>query len=160
MKLVKHGKNRIGMVNIELYTTMTLRDWLERELDKAYGGGSTIIASIVAHPNPENTGRNAKIIEDTGKVVMFEINVSCPMPAGQDGVGFQILVAAESAEQPVVLMDETVTSNVWEWKTLPLVAFYGQDLVLQLKVDSLGDYSYDWLQAVVRMMPAADTPNQ
>lgn len=90
MKLVKYGKNRIGMVNIELYTTMTLRNWLEKELDKAYGGGSTIIASIVAHPNPENTGRNAKIIEDTRKVVMFEINVSCPMPAGQDGVGFQM----------------------------------------------------------------------
>jgi dihydropyrimidine dehydrogenase (NAD+) subunit PreA len=90
MKLIKSGNKRIGMVNIELYTTMTLQDWLDRELDKAHEGRSAIIASVVAHPNPEDTARNAKIIEDTGKVVMFEINVSCPMPAGEDKVGFQM----------------------------------------------------------------------
>jgi len=90
MKLIKSGNKRIGMVNIELYTTMTLQDWLDRELDKAHEGHSAIIASVVAHPNPEDTARNARIIEDTGKVVMFEINVSCPMPAGADKVGFQM----------------------------------------------------------------------
>ncbi len=90
MKLIKYGKNRIGMVNIELYTTMTLKDWLETELDKAYEGGSLIIASIVAHPDPEDTGINAKVLEGTGKVAMFEINVSCPMPADSSRVGFQM----------------------------------------------------------------------
>lgn len=90
MRLIKHGKNRIGMVNIELYTTLTLQDWLDRELDTACEGGNTIIASIVAHPDPEDTAKNAKIIEDTGKVAMFEINVSCPMPADKDKVGFQM----------------------------------------------------------------------
>jgi dihydropyrimidine dehydrogenase (NAD+) subunit PreA len=90
MKLIKHGKNRIGMVNIELYTTLTLQDWLDRELDEAYEGGNKIIARIVAHPNPEDTAKNAKRIEDTGKVAMFEINVSCPMPADKDKVGFQM----------------------------------------------------------------------
>ncbi len=112
MKLVKHGKNRIGMVNIELYTTMTLRDWLAGELDKAYEGGSTIIASIVAHPNPEDTGRNAKTIEDTGKVVMFEINVSCPMPAGQDRVGFQMGNDPNSCFDQVEAVKKTVTLPV------------------------------------------------
>ncbi len=90
MKLIKHGKNRIGMVNIELYTTMTLQDWLDEELDKAHEGENTIIASVVAHPDPEDTAKNAKVIEDTGRVVAFEINVSCPMPAGADRVGFQM----------------------------------------------------------------------
>lgn len=90
LKLIKFGNKRIGMVNIELYTTMGLQDWLDHELDKAYEGNSMIIASVVAHPDPEDTARNAKIIEDTGKVVMFEINVSCPMPAGEDKVGFQM----------------------------------------------------------------------
>lgn len=90
MRLVKQGKNRIGMVNIELYTTVTLKDWLETEIDKAYEGESLIIASIVAHPDPEDTGRNAKLIEETGKVAMFEINVSCPMPADSSKVGFQM----------------------------------------------------------------------
>lgn len=90
MKLIKSGNRRIGMVNIELYTTMTLQDWLDRELDRAYEGNSAIIASIVANPNPEDTARNAVTIQDTGKVKMFEINVSCPMPAGEDKVGFQM----------------------------------------------------------------------
>ncbi|MDI6762882.1 MAG: tRNA-dihydrouridine synthase [Thermodesulfobacteriota bacterium] len=90
MRLVKHGKNRIGMVNIELYTTMTLKDWLDTELDKACEGDGVIIASIVAHPDPKDTGRNAKLIEETGQVAMFEINVSCPMPADSSKVGFQM----------------------------------------------------------------------
>jgi len=90
MKLIKFGKRRIGMVNIELYTTMPLEDWLDRELEKSYEGNSTIIASIVANPEPEDTGKNARIVEDTGKVAMFEINVSCPMPLGADKVGFQM----------------------------------------------------------------------
>ncbi|MGD0626397.1 MAG: tRNA-dihydrouridine synthase [Thermodesulfobacteriota bacterium] len=90
MKIIRHGKNRIGMVNIELYTTMTLEDWLETDLEKASAGGSCIIASIVAHPDPADTGANARKIEQTGKVAMFEINVSCPMPADQSKVGFQM----------------------------------------------------------------------
>ncbi len=32
-KLIKYGKNRISIVNIGLYTTMSLQDWLEHELD-------------------------------------------------------------------------------------------------------------------------------
>ena len=90
MKIIRHGKNRIGMVNIELYTTMTLEDWLGSDLEKASAGGSCIIASIVAHPDPAATGANARKIERTGKVAMFEINVSCPMPADQSKVGFQM----------------------------------------------------------------------
>lgn len=90
MRLIKHGNQRIGMVNIELYTTMTLQDWLDSELEKAYEGGNVIIASIVAHPDPADTGKNARLIEATGKVAMFEINVSCPMPADADRVGFQM----------------------------------------------------------------------
>jgi dihydropyrimidine dehydrogenase (NAD+) subunit PreA len=78
------------MVNIELYTTMPLQAWLEKELDKAYEGNSKIIASVVANPVPEDTAKNAKTIEDTGKAAMFEINVSCPMPLGEDKVGFQM----------------------------------------------------------------------
>ncbi|MEW6265123.1 MAG: tRNA-dihydrouridine synthase [Thermodesulfobacteriota bacterium] len=90
MKLIKSGPRRIGMINIELYTTMTLQEWLDRELEKACAGGAAIIASVVAQPDPEDTARNAQLIEDTGRVVMFEINVSCPMPLGADKVGFQM----------------------------------------------------------------------
>lgn len=112
LKLIKSGKKRIGMVNIELYTTMTLEEWLERELDKTYEGNSSIIASVVAHPNPEDTARNAEIIEKTGKVVMFEINVSCPMPAGQDKVGFQMGNDPESCKRQVEALKKTVSIPV------------------------------------------------
>lgn len=112
MKLIKFGKKRIGMVNIELYTTMTLQDWLDRELDKAYKGNSSIIASVVAHPNPEDTAQNAKILEDTGKVVMFEINVSCPMPAGEDKVGFQMGNDPETCYRQVEAVKKAVSLPV------------------------------------------------
>ena len=55
MKLVKSGKKRIGMINIELYTTMSLQEWLDRELGTAHEGGAAIIASVVAQPDPEET---------------------------------------------------------------------------------------------------------
>lgn len=112
MKLIKFGGKRIGMVNIELYTTMTLQDWLDRELDKAYKGNSSIIASVVAHPNPEDTAQNAKILEDTGKVVMFEINVSCPMPAGEDKVGFQMGNDPETCYRQVEAVKKAVSLPV------------------------------------------------
>jgi dihydropyrimidine dehydrogenase (NAD+) subunit PreA len=112
MKLIKSGKKRIGMVNIELYTTMTLEDWLDHELDKAYAGNSSIIASIVAHPNPEDTAANAKIVEETGKVVMFEINVSCPMPAGRDKVGFQMGNDPETCQRQVEAVKKAVSIPV------------------------------------------------
>lgn len=112
MKLIKSGQKRIGMVNIELYTTMTLQDWLDRELDKAYEGNCSIIASVVAHPNPEDTAKNARIIEDTGKVVMFEINVSCPMPAGEDKVGFQMGNDPETCYRQVQAVKQAVSLPV------------------------------------------------
>lgn len=112
MKLIKSGKRRIGMVNIELYTTVTLEDWLDHELDKAHEGNCSIIASVVAHPNPEDTAKNAKIIEDTGKVVMFEINVSCPMPAGKDRVGFQMGNDPETCRKQVEAVKKAVSLPV------------------------------------------------
>lgn len=112
MKLIKHGKQRIGMVNIELYTTRALQDWLANELDKACEGNNRIIASVVAHPDPEDTGRNARIIEDTGKVVMFEINVSCPMPADEDKVGFQMGNDPETCYRQVEAVKKAVSLPV------------------------------------------------
>jgi dihydropyrimidine dehydrogenase (NAD+) subunit PreA len=90
MKIIREGRRQIGMINIELYTTMDLRDWLQNDLQEASKGDSCIIASVVAHPDPESTARNARMIEESGKVAMFEINVSCPMPADESKVGFQM----------------------------------------------------------------------
>jgi len=112
MKIIRHGQSRIGMVNIELYTTMTLEDWLRTDLEKACQDGSCIIASVVAHPNPEDTGRNARRIEDSGRVAMFEINVSCPMPADQSKVGFQMGNDPETCFRQVKAVKAAVTLPV------------------------------------------------
>ncbi len=112
MKIIKVGKTRIGMVNNELYTTMPLDEWLDKELDTAHGGEAAIIASIVARPDPEETAANAKKIEATGKVAMFEINVSCPMPADGSKVGFQMGVDPAMCAGQVEALKQAVSLPV------------------------------------------------
>ena len=112
MKIIRHGHSRIGMVNIELYTTITLEEWLRTDLEKAYQGGSCIIASVVAHPDPEVTAANARTIQNTGKVAMFEINVSCPMPADQSCVGFLMGNDPESCYRQVKALKKTLSLPV------------------------------------------------
>jgi dihydropyrimidine dehydrogenase (NAD+) subunit PreA len=73
------------MINTEIYSTMTVNDWLERELAIAAEGKAKIIASIVAEPDPNDTVELARKLESTGLVHMFELNVSCPMPDAQVG---------------------------------------------------------------------------
>jgi dihydropyrimidine dehydrogenase (NAD+) subunit PreA len=100
------------MVNIELYTTMPLQEWLDQELDKAYEGNSKIVASVVANPAPEDTAANATTLEGTGKVAMFEINVSCPMPLGEDKVGFQMGNDPDTCYRQVKAVKEAVSLPV------------------------------------------------
>ena len=112
MKIIRHGAGRIGMVNIELYTTISLEDWLKNDLQKAYQDGGCIIASVVAHPDPEVTAANARTIQNTGKVAMFEINVSCPMPADQSCVGFLMGNDPESCSRQVKAMKKCLSLPV------------------------------------------------
>ena len=80
LHFVRHGRRRpFGMVNTELYSTMPLEEWLNRELAIAAEGGAKIIASIVAEGAPEETVALARRVEATNLVDMFELNVSCPM---------------------------------------------------------------------------------
>jgi dihydropyrimidine dehydrogenase (NAD+) subunit PreA len=90
MKLIRHGRSRLGMVNMELFSTKSLEEWLEADLAQASAGGACVVASVVAHADPMRTAGNAEAIERTGNVAMFEINVSCPMPADRSRVGFQM----------------------------------------------------------------------
>ena len=89
LRFIRYGRGRpFGMVNTELYTTMTPEDWLDGELAIAAEGKAKIIASIVAEPEPEQTVELARRVEATGLVHMFELNVSCPMPDAQ--VGYRV----------------------------------------------------------------------
>ncbi len=88
LALIKVGRRPIGMVNLELFTTMSREQWIDTELAEAHRSGARVIGSILAMPNPEDTAVLAQQVQETGFVDLFEINVSCPMPAS--GVGMHI----------------------------------------------------------------------
>lgn len=86
MDLIKVDKKVVGMINLELFSTLPLEQWIEKELKAAAEGGAPIIASVVADPEPANTAKIAKQVIDTGYASMIEINVSCPMPVEKVGM--------------------------------------------------------------------------
>jgi tetratricopeptide (TPR) repeat protein/4-amino-4-deoxy-L-arabinose transferase-like glycosyltransferase len=71
-----------------------------------------------------------------------------------DGVRYTLQASADGGNSYTVLWDETVTDSVWLSQTLPLTAYWGEDVTFQLAVDALGDDGYDWLQTTVRLFPA------
>ncbi len=83
----------IGMINLELFTTMTRDDWISRELEIAKKGGATMHISILAMPDPDETAKLVEDIQATGFADLLELNVSCPMPAST--VGMHIGKSAE-----------------------------------------------------------------
>lgn len=86
MNIFRVQKRPYGMINLELFSTLTLERWLKKELKIAAEGGVPIIASVVADPEPSNTQKIASAVADTGFVSMIEVNVSCPMPAEKVGM--------------------------------------------------------------------------
>lgn len=77
-----------GMINLELYTTMSTADWINSELKIASTDRCKLIASVVAQSDPHAAAEVARQLEVTQCVDMFEINVSCPMPDAT--VGYQL----------------------------------------------------------------------
>ncbi len=106
MGLFKLGKRPYGMINLELFSTLPLERWLEDELRVAAEGGAPIIASIVACPEPSDTQKTALAVAETGYASMVEINVSCPMPAGE--VGMHIGRHPDLVAEQVKAVKETV----------------------------------------------------
>jgi dihydropyrimidine dehydrogenase (NAD+) subunit PreA len=74
------------MINLELFTTKSKKDWIQKDLKIAKGAGGVVIASVLALPDPEGTAELATEVERTGCVDMLELNVSCPMPASTVGM--------------------------------------------------------------------------
>ncbi|ATW27672.1 4Fe-4S dicluster-binding protein [Candidatus Formimonas warabiya] len=86
LQLIKHGGKPIGMVNLELFTTMAREAWIEKELAIAKEGGAAMQISILAMPQPEETAKLVQEIQDAGMADILELNVSCPMPASTVGM--------------------------------------------------------------------------
>ncbi len=89
MRVLRHSDGPpFGNINLELYTTIPVEDWIDRELAIAAEGGAHIIGSIVVSGDTKLLVNLAKRLGATGYFSMFELNVSCPMPDSQ--VGFRI----------------------------------------------------------------------
>ncbi len=88
MRVVRKNGQAIGNINLELYTTLPLEQWIDKDLPLAVQGGAHIIGSIVVGGDTKQLVDLAKKLQDTGYISMFELNVSCPMPDSQ--VGFRI----------------------------------------------------------------------
>jgi tetratricopeptide (TPR) repeat protein len=73
-----------------------------------------------------------------------------------NGVRYTLQAAVDGGNSYTVLWDETVRDSVWLSQTVPLIAYWGEDVAFQLAVDALGDDSYDWLQTTVRLFPALE----
>jgi len=86
LAFVEVNGKRVGMVNLELFTTKTVEDWINYDLAVAKDSGAVVIASILALPSPAETGELAAWVEATGQVDLLELNVSCPMPACSVGM--------------------------------------------------------------------------
>lgn len=86
MHLHTYKNKPIGMVNLELFTTLTRDKWVQRELAIAKQGGAIMHISVLAMPNPEDTARLVEEIQATGFADLLELNVSCPMPAAKVGM--------------------------------------------------------------------------
>ncbi len=97
--LHKYQNKPIGQINMELFTTMTRDVWVEHELAEAKKGGATMQISILAMPDPEDTAKLVEELQRTGMVDLFELNVSCPMPAST--VGMHIGKSAERTAQQI-----------------------------------------------------------
>ena len=88
MRVLRQGGQPFGNINLELYTTLPLEDWLGHELALAAASDAKVIASIVIGADVDRTVELVKKVEATKLVSMFELNASCPMP--DDEVGFRI----------------------------------------------------------------------
>lgn len=76
-----------------------------------------------------------------------------------NGVRYTVQSSVDGGDSYTVLWAETITDSVWLSQTLPLVAFWGEDVTFQLIVDALGDDGCDWLQTTVRLFPAQEVWN-
>lgn len=97
--LHKYQNRAIGQINMELFTTMTRDAWVDKELARAKAGGAVMQISILAMPEPEDTAQLVMELQDTGMVDLFELNVSCPMPAST--VGMHIGKSADRTYQQI-----------------------------------------------------------
>ncbi len=128
LHIIKSGRDKRGMVNIELISDLTVEEW-EREIDliRDIYPERPLIASIMGGGKPDDWQKIIERIEPRG-VNAFEMNVSCPNFAerkgaqlGQDPESLQMAITwvREATSLPVIVK---LTPNVTDIVSLARVA--------------------------------------
>ncbi len=73
-----------------------------------------------------------------------------------DGLDYTLQASTDGGVSYTELWHATVTDNKWLSYTFPLMAYWGQDMTLQVVADARGDDSYDWLQTTIRFFAVPD----
>lgn len=99
--LVRTGNQPMGMVNLELLSTIDVSDWVGAELPIASKAQVPLIPSILASTPSETCSLMAKL-EETMTFPLLELNASCPVASegmvGADAVRtYEIVRAAKEA---------------------------------------------------------------
>ncbi len=128
LHIIKSGRDKRGMVNIELITDLTVEAW-EREIDliRDIYPERPLIASIMGGGRPDDWQKVIERIEPRG-VNAFEMNVSCPnfterkgAQLGQDPESLRMAITwvREATSLPVIVK---LTPNVTDIVSLARVA--------------------------------------
>ena len=128
LQIIKSGREKRGMVNIELISDLTVEEW-ESEIDSIRDiyPERPIIASIMGGGKPDDWQKIVERIEPCG-VNAFEMNVSCPNFAerkgaqlGQDPEALHMAITwvREATRLPVIVK---LTPNVTDIVSLARVA--------------------------------------
>jgi dihydropyrimidine dehydrogenase (NAD+) subunit PreA len=109
--IIKEGRTKVGMVNIELISEWGLAEWLDgiSEIRRRFPD-RPLIASIMGGGNPHDWQEVVRQLEPRG-ISAFEMNVSCPNFAAERG--------AQLGQDPVSL--GKAVSWVREATLLPLI---------------------------------------
>lgn len=110
VQIIKSGRDKRGMINIELISTLTVEEW-EREIDlvRDIYPERPLIASIMGGGRPEDWQNVIERIEPRG-VNAFEMNVSCPNFA--EGKGAQLGQDPESLRTAITWVREATSLPV------------------------------------------------
>jgi tetratricopeptide (TPR) repeat protein len=73
-----------------------------------------------------------------------------------NGVEYRIEISTDAGQNFAPLVYAEVTQSTWLSETVSLANYLGQDLMFKVTASALGNYSYDWLQVDVRLLPDAE----
>ncbi len=112
VQIVREGRNKTGMVNIELITDIPLEQWVnEIKSIRDEFPDRPIIASIMGGGQPEDWQEVVTTLEPHG-INGFEMNVSCPNFA-HGGRGAQLGQDPETLQQAVEWVRQATKLPLW-----------------------------------------------